>query len=270
VAELVSIVIPHYGDVRLTHACLESIARSTSEPHEVIVVDNGTLDHFPDGVQVVRNARNRGFAVACNQGAAVSRGALLLFLNNDTEPQPGWLRKMTAAMGNDQVGAVGSYLCTPDGAASFMPVLYVNQYGSLSTRGRSVDRPSGPVELLQGACLLIRRTAFEEIGGFDQRFWNGYEDIDLFLALRERGWLLWHERDAVVVHAWEPDRPERYRRASANARLLTRKWLGRAQIDERHPLVPAQSLLRHRVGQTVRGWLDGVQRRNRWSRGSRR
>lgn len=92
-----SIVIPHYGSRALTIACVEAIERTTeSDQYELVIVDNGTGHDLPG--RVVRNERNEGFGRACNRGAAAAKSDLVLFLNNDTEPQPGWLPPLVDAI----------------------------------------------------------------------------------------------------------------------------------------------------------------------------
>lgn len=104
-----SIVIPCFNGWDLTAACLASIARHTPEAHEVILVDNGstdgTADHFArtwdgDGA-LLRNRRNAGFGVACNQGLAVAAGRVGMVLNNDTLVTPGWSTGLLDALRRD-------------------------------------------------------------------------------------------------------------------------------------------------------------------------
>ncbi|HET6284037.1 MAG TPA: glycosyltransferase family 2 protein, partial [Polyangia bacterium] len=122
-APRVSIIVPVHGHWAYTWKCLMAIVEATRDvSHEVIVVDNGSTDETPaalallEGVRFLRNEDNRGYAAACNQGAAVARGPHLVFLNNDTEPRPGWARAMLAVMDADpHIAAVAPRLVFPDG-----------------------------------------------------------------------------------------------------------------------------------------------------------
>ena len=106
-----SIIIPVFNRADLTLRCLESLAQHTPEGlYEVIVVDNGSTDTTPellaslDGdVRIITNAENVGYTLACNQGAERAEGRYLVFLNNDTEPRPGWLAPLVEALEDPEV-----------------------------------------------------------------------------------------------------------------------------------------------------------------------
>ncbi|MCP9473460.1 MAG: glycosyltransferase, partial [Nitrospira sp.] len=119
-----SIIIPVYNNLELTKQCLTALASATTGvDYEVILVDNGSTDGttaflqtLQGEVQVIRNEENRGFAKACNQGAKAARGKYLVFLNNDTIPQPNWLGPLVQEVEeHPEVGVVGSKLLYPDG-----------------------------------------------------------------------------------------------------------------------------------------------------------
>ena len=118
-----SIVIPVYGQFPHTLACLRALAaHPPATPVEVIVVDDGSGDETPEalprigGLRYHRRTANGGFIAACNEGAALARGEFLVFLNNDTVPQPGWLDALLATFGaQPDVGVSGAQLLYPDG-----------------------------------------------------------------------------------------------------------------------------------------------------------
>jgi GT2 family glycosyltransferase/glycosyltransferase involved in cell wall biosynthesis len=212
---LVSIVIPLFNKVAYTARCLGALSEVTPEElYEVVLVDNASTDAtgellgLLDGdVTIIRNDDNRGFTLACNQGAAAARGRHLLFLNNDTEPRAGWLEALLARLDADpSVGAVGARLVYPDGRLQEAGGL-VFADGSGWNFGRG-DDPASPryatacqVDYCSGACLLVRGEVFEALGGFDERYAPAYyEDTDLCFAVRAHGSTVWYEPGAVVVH----------------------------------------------------------------------
>jgi len=214
----VSIVIPVYNQVDFTLLCLQAIEESqrhNSTPFEVVVVDNASTDDTPlllhslsGDVRTLRNERNLGFGDACNQGAAQSRTEYVLFLNNDTAVCGDWLDVLVAAMDEDpRRGAAQPKLLYPDGSLNDAGGL-VFRDGRAAVYGKGSPHPDAPAfnvrrapDYASGACLVVRREAFEEVGGFDSRYAPAYyEDTDLSFALRSKGWTLLYEPAAVVIH----------------------------------------------------------------------
>jgi GT2 family glycosyltransferase/Tfp pilus assembly protein PilF len=248
----VSIVIPTFNKVELTRHCLAAIQQHTpAGRYEVIVVDNGSTDGTGDFLKVeeaedrlrtVVNAENLGFAQACNQGVQAARGEYVLFLNNDTEVQAGWLDPLISLADEDaNIAAVGSKLVFPDGTLQHAgvaigevigrdPLLAVHTFYKASA-----DLPEANqrrvYQALTAACLLVRKSAFEAVGGFDEGFWNGYEDVDLCLRFQERGWLMVYEPASVVIHHESQSGPARFQKVQENIRRLHEKWLGKAKLD---------------------------------------
>ena len=213
---LVSIVIPCWNQVQYTVACLKSVMEHT-EPAliEIILVDNGSTDEttsfetsMSDRFLVLRNNENLGYGMACNQGAERARGAYVLFLNNDVLVGPRWLEPLVADMEADErLGAVQPRLLYPDGRLNDAGGL-VMRNGDPWVYGKGHPVPDAPPftcrrtpDYASGACLLVRRLAFEAVGGFDDRYAPAYfEDTDLSFALREAGWKLLYEPASTVVH----------------------------------------------------------------------
>ena len=211
----VSIIIPVFNKVEYTEKCIASLREHTpGELYELIVVDNASSDgtaHYlaslGDAAQVITNAENRGFVGACNEGAAAARGRYLLFLNNDTTLNPGWLEALLRiAEGDATVGAVGAKLVYPDGRLQEAGGM-IFQDGSGWNFGR-FDDPAKPqynqpyeVDYCSGAALLVRRKAFEALGGFDARYAPAYyEDTDLCFGLRSIGLKVMFCPGSVVTH----------------------------------------------------------------------
>jgi GT2 family glycosyltransferase/ubiquinone/menaquinone biosynthesis C-methylase UbiE/Tfp pilus assembly protein PilF len=249
----VSIVIPVFNRLDLTQQCLAGVAAHTDEPsYELVVVDNASTDGTAEflrqeqargRLRLVRNESNLGFARACNQGAAVARADHLLFLNNDTVPKPGWLRALLAVVENDErVAAVGAKLTFPDGTLQHAGVAVLDDRrgsNSLAPMHIYYRHPANyapaneprTYQALTAACLLVRRSAFEAVGGYDEGYWNGYEDVDLCFKMREKDWLLVYQPGCELVHYESQSGPERFLRTNQNTELLHRKWLGKVQAD---------------------------------------
>jgi O-antigen biosynthesis protein len=210
---VVSIVIPVFNQAPLTYQCLDALlARTPAGRYEVIVVDNASTDATPrllahvEGLRVARNEMNRGFVEACNQGAKEAGGDLLLFLNNDTVVLEGWLPPLLETAGDPTVGAVGARLLYPDGRLQEAgSIIWRDGTGWNYGRGEDADLPAyqhrREVDYCSGACLLVRRELFEQLGGFDLRYAPAYyEDADLCFELRRLGFRVVYEPRARVVH----------------------------------------------------------------------
>jgi GT2 family glycosyltransferase len=252
-----SIVIPLFNRVELTMSCIQALLEHTPEADvELVLVDNGSTDATAqlldglagDDVTLVRNATNLGFARACNQGAAAASGERLLFLNNDVVVRPGWLAPLQHALDADPtVAAASPLLLFPDGLIQHGGVYLFDVPHLPAQEGQIVFGPSlrhyrqpgdlpaahvaGPVPALTAASMLVRRDAFEQAGGFDEGYWNGYEDIDLCLRLRRLGWGLRYEPASVAVHHESASGPERFSREAANVQRFAERWRGRVVPD---------------------------------------
>jgi len=243
-------VIPLFNKAELTRACIRSISANTAAgTYELIVVDNGSTDgtqalcaELPDEVVVLRNDVNRGFAKACNQGARAAAGDHILFLNNDTEVHPNWLPPALAHLDDPDVGAVGSKLLYPDGTIQHCGVVLVedltdtNKFTAthwLAGSPGDTEASNSPrqFQVVTAACILLRRAAYEQAGGFDERYWNGYEDIDLCLQLGGLGWKVMYEPASVVTHVESASGPERFRLVDQNVARLMSRWGGKVDLD---------------------------------------
>ncbi len=214
-APKVSIVIPVFNQVEYTQQCLEALAGHTpGELFELIVVDNASTDQtgmllnaLEGDVKIVRNQENQGFVLACNQGAALAGGEYILFLNNDTIPQPGWLEAMVDLADQDSsIGAVGAKLIYPNGKLQEAGGLIFKDgsgwnFGRLDDPNKTAYNEACQVDYCSGAALMVRAELFQELGGFDQRFAPAYyEDTDLCFGLRALGYVVMFCPQAAVVH----------------------------------------------------------------------
>ena len=210
---VVSILIPTFNKAEYLYQCLESILEYTEAAFEVIVIDDGSNDATTDlmakviNVQAIRNETNAGFIRSCNRGAGVAVGRYVLFLNNDVVVTPEWLSPLIeTAECYPQCGAVGGKLVRPDGSLQEAGSI-IWQDGSALGYGRD-DDPSKPeycylreVDYVSGAYLLVRADLFRKLGSFDEIYLPAYyEDADLCLGIRELGYKVVYQPQAMIVH----------------------------------------------------------------------
>jgi GT2 family glycosyltransferase len=185
------------------------------EDDELIVVDNDSADGSADlvralapGARLHASSHNSGFAAACNEAAAMAGGELLVLLNPDAAPFPGWgaairlpwieergwsaWQALVADHGGERINSAGN-------PVHFTGIVWAGGHG----RPIGEAPPPGEVTYLSGACLAIPRSTWEAVGGFPERFFLYHEDVDLCLRLRLAGGVLGIEPTAVVDHEYE-------------------------------------------------------------------
>lgn len=246
-----TLVTPLFNKVAYTQACLSAVSTNTGiDDYQVVIVDNASTDGTGDfldllegDVDVVRNERNLGFAVASNQGAALARADVIVFLNNDTEPFEGWLETLLRVLDErPEVAAVGSRLLFPDGLIQHAGVVTIETRrdrhllnGIHAYYRMPADHPEAMIardrSAVTGACMAVRRSAFEAVGGFDEGYWNGNEDVDLCLALGQAGHRIAYEPSSLLIHHESVSGPERFSKLPENEQRLKDKWLGRVVPD---------------------------------------
>ena len=182
---------------------------------ELIVVDNDSSDGTADLVaslapsaRILRSERNLGFAGGCNAGGAIAGGDLLVILNPDAAPLPGFGEAIRRPWIEDRGWAAWQALVADRGATRINsagnPVHFTGIVWA-GGHGQPIEAvpPAGEVPALSGACLAIPRATWLELGGFPERFFLYHEDVDLSLRLRLRGGRLGIEPTAVVDHEYE-------------------------------------------------------------------
>jgi GT2 family glycosyltransferase len=249
--DLVSVVIPTYEDFRMTRGSVASVM-SAGAPDgmavECLVLDNGSgpltaqvldsLERLHDGVTVLHVPANLGFALGNNLALRHARGARVVFLNNDTVVQDGWLGPLVRRLEDPDVRAAQSLLLYPSGAVQCagiafpdtggLPYPFLNGFPVEDAAG--VDRLS--FAALTGAALAMRFEDVVALRGFDPLFRNGMEDVDLCLrlaALRPGRCVV--EPASVVTHL-ESRTPGRFKRAVRNRRLFLDRWRDRTPRDD--------------------------------------
>ena len=194
----VTAVVVNWNGFDDTRRCLEALQRLDYPKISVVLVDNGSTERIPTefpGVELIRSDHNRGFAGGANLGirrALEGSAAYIWLLNNDTEVAPETLSALVAtAEADPRVGVVGGVLPEAWGGGRIDP-------------WTGVSKPStGPrdrLDYITGACMLVRRAVFEEVGLLDEAYFFYYEDADLCLRARAAGWRLAVAPDARVAH----------------------------------------------------------------------
>ncbi len=219
----VDVVIPSWNTRELLRQCLESLGAGTALPGRVVVVDNASRDgtqemvteRFPDA-ELLRNQENLGFAAAANRGVRHCEAPYVLLLNSDAQLEPGTLDELVDAIDQRSDRAiVGAQILAQDGSfqASHAPfptlggellilsgvgrLLYGSWYPSRAPR---TDGATLSVDYVSGACMLIRRSAFDAVGGFDESYFLYAEEVDLCRRLDRAGWEVAHAAAARVRH----------------------------------------------------------------------
>ncbi|MFZ0215188.1 MAG: glycosyltransferase family 2 protein [Candidatus Dormiibacterota bacterium] len=225
-APLVSAIIVSYNTRELLLGTLRSLYAGTEVPLEAIVVDNGSSDgsadavaqQFPD-VQVLRE-KNLGFGRGNNAGFQQANGRFILLLNSDVTLRPACVDRLTNhLLVHPEVGAVGPHLIRPDGRldracrrgfptprASFYRMSGLSRLLPHSQRfnrynlGHLPEDQTHDIDAGTAACLLVRRSAVDQVGFFDPDFFMYGEDLDLCYRLKEGGWRIVYLATAEAVH----------------------------------------------------------------------
>lgn len=214
-----SIIIVNYNSRLYLKNCLQSIMKNPPEaPYEIIVVDNASSDgsqemihkEFP-AVTLIENKSNEGFARASNKGAVLAQGKYLLFLNPDTVVHSGCLTTALLFLKrNNDAGIVGVRTLNQRGklqptAFGFPGIIQMtafllglNRLFKIS-RLKNYSRVMNPY-YVQGSFILIRRDLFEEVEGFDERFFLFFEDTDLCQRVKDEGFKIYYLPEAVIQH----------------------------------------------------------------------
>lgn len=197
----VSIIIPVYNQLAFTFNCLKSIQLNLPKNHtiEIILVDDCSTDRTEEffknnvsGIRYIRNIENKGFLLNCNNASKMAKGKFLYFLNNDTQVTSSWLDQLIKPFDNENTGAVGSKLIYGHGLLQEAGGIIFHDasganYGRNDLPGRPRFNYLREVDYCSGASLIVRKSDFEKLGGFDEQLVPAYyEDTDLCFAIRNQ------------------------------------------------------------------------------------
>lgn len=249
-----SIIIPVFNLWETTRSCLEALAATTvGKAVEVIVVDNASADATPmecpllgkslfgEAFHYHRCPQNLNFGPASNLGARLAKGEFLIFLNNDTTPLPGWYQPLIDDFAQwPDIAATGPLLLYPatEPFGHMVQHLGVCVSPDLSIghlyEGIPADSPLAQkrrfFQIITAACMVMRRSTFLEAGSFDERYVNGFEDVDLCVALSRKGLRMTVNPEARVIHH-TGQTPGRHTHDDANSRYFEERNLSRIIPD---------------------------------------
>jgi len=239
---LLSVIVLAYNNMEFTRRCLESIFDSElPRDCEVLLFDNGSTDRTPDlgkelasrcGAFVyIRNDANLILSAAFNKAAGVARGEYLLFVNNDIVVNPRSIEILLKAMAAEKsVGVAGCKLFYPERKliqhAGVVPMLWGYPINNGWQAAAADPRFDDEAEMfaVTGAMFLVRQSAFSEVGGFDEGFRWGLEDIDLCLKIRNSGYRILYLPDAEAIHFESLTVGRDEPRELANYQLYRKRW----------------------------------------------
>jgi GT2 family glycosyltransferase len=242
----VSILISVFEQLDYTRRCLEALERTLSGKlsYEVVVVDDASRDgvvEYLEGLnaphRVFFNDEPKGFAINNNLAAREARGEFLCFLNNDVFVEGDWLLSMLAVLKEKKsVGMVGNVQrLVRNGRYDHMGVVFAPQGNPRHYGQGFLHRPfKGEVRewsAVTAACCICRRDTFLELGGFDEIYLNGCEDVDLCLRMHEQGLRHFVVHDSVVLHV-KGGTEGRKAYNDRNAQILLKKWGDEVRSDQ--------------------------------------
>lgn len=242
-----SLIVPVHNGLEYLRVMLDTLWASTPEASfELIISDDASstatrafLMDLSGRVRVHFEKTNQGFAAACNAGAKLAGGEFLVFLNSDLEFRPGWLEAMMATADTDpRIAAVGAKLLYPDGTIQHGGVFLredrldrnplVASHDNVGKPGNDPDANRREDLLaVTAAAMLVRRSAFESVGGFDEGYYNGLEDVDLCLKLGRAGHRIVYEPRCELIHHESKSGDKRFSHTKPNQRRFHAQWIGK-------------------------------------------
>ncbi|HHT0592272.1 TPA: glycosyltransferase [Legionella anisa] len=236
----VSIIIPVYNQWKLTCACLNSILSTCDGDvnYELILADDCSTDDtmnaatlYP-GLIVIKTEKNSGFLQNCNHAARIARGRHILLLNNDTIVLPNWLENLYKTIESDaDIAIVGSKILYPTGLIQEAGSVVFHNGSTLNVRPENSRdwfflNTQRDTDYVSGCSILIRKSFWDSVGGFDPRYKNAYyEDTDLAMTAHAQGLRVIYQPNSEVVHFIHKTYAHTHRNLlEQNKKLFIEKW----------------------------------------------
>ena len=217
----ITIIIPHFNGWDILNECLKSLQKNGFSDCEIIVVDNGSTDNsvqqiksnFPD-VKTIESPVNRGYAGGCNLGVDHAQGEFIVFLNNDTTHEPGWLKNLSDRLdSNHNISSVQPKIRNyhnkikfdyAGGAGGYMdmfcfPFVRGRVFDTLEVDHKQYD-DERPIFWASGTAFMTRKDVFQKIGGFDETLFAHMEEIDYHWKCHLKGYSVWVVPQAIIYH----------------------------------------------------------------------
>lgn len=290
-----SVIIPVHSNPEYTIKCLTAL-NQTSFLHniEIIIIDNNSdaqtkqiLSTLGDFAKVIVNEKNESYSHANNQGAAIAKGNYLVFMNNDVQSIPGWMEAIEDTFEKDEtIGIQGAKLLYPTekiqhagivwGPVSELNNMNLHYHIHLLEDGEDPKvNTSKEFQMVTGALLAIRRELFHEVGGFDEKYYFGHEDLDLCMKVRKAGYKVWYNHQASAYHYESMTKKdvgmekfERFFKSEesydkANHEYFLSKWADTIEVDaDKHKSEKSNSITtksdsdKKRILFTMYGWNE--------------
>lgn len=243
--DMVSIIVPIFNKSEFTIQMLNYLFKNTDYPYEIIIIDNNSTDNSEKlikelfrlnkpanvGGLYIKNIENKGYSMANNQGAKLASGKYLCFLNNDTIPLKDWLSELVRCHTTHYASVTGARLVIPgQGTIQHAGIEFDDfQYPYHKYFGKSEDckevLEDKECSAVTGACMLVNKEEFlKELGGFNEDYWLGWEDIDLCNTYKKLGKSIWYSGKARLFH-YESMSEGRYSKETDNWYYYSKKWI---------------------------------------------
>jgi GT2 family glycosyltransferase len=240
----ISFIIPLYNHLPESKMMLASLLSTipSSLSHEIILIDDASTDNTSswleslsgDNLKILRNQANLGYAVSNNKAVAAASGEILCLLNNDLIFENGWLEPMLKLLESKElkVGLVGNVqLRIQDQITDHAGVKLTVSGKFEHIHEVSESNVCSRVIAVTGACMLVKKQEFLELGAFDEQFVNGGEDVDLCYRFREAGLQIYVALKSRIQHHVSLSRNQVKMRDESNSRFLQNKWRNHIKMD---------------------------------------
>ena len=246
---MISVLIPNKDHVEDLEKCIRSIEKSTYKNYEIIVIENNsvqkeTFEYYKkiqsSNIKIVTWDSEFNYSAINNYGALVAKGEYLLLLNNDVEAiQMNWIEEMAANCQRKNVGVVGAKLYFPDntvqhagtivGIGGVAGNLFVGLPRAFSGYMHKANLQQN-LSAVTAACLMVKKSVFDEVKGFDEKLKVAFNDVDFCLKVREKGYLVVYNPEVELYHAESKtrgpeDTKEKLERFTQEIDYMKQKWV---------------------------------------------